>query len=109
MMPVAHDMLVHLPIALVVMMASWLLGRSFHVASAAAIWLGWFAGACVCVMREVTQQEYRWIEAAGKGRRANMSVLEGLRFWEWNTHSQIETLGALMLSALVAWAIARQT
>lgn len=107
MMAVAQDMLVHFPIALVVMIASWLLGRQLGVANAPAIWLGWFGGAAVCVMREVTQHEYRWIEAVGQGERANMPALEGLRFWEWNSHSQIETLSALGLSAIVAIAIAR--
>jgi hypothetical protein len=108
-MLVAQDMLVHFPIALVVMLAGWLLGRRLGVATAPAIWLGWFAGACSCTMREVTQHEYRWIEAVGQGRRANMPPLEGLKFWDWNGHSQVETLGALGLSALVALAIARWT
>lgn len=106
-MAVAHDMLVHVPIALIVMAASWVLGRRLGVASAPAIWTGWFAGAAACVMREVTQAEYRWIEAVGQGKRANMPALEGLKFWEWNAHSLIETLGALGLSALVALAVAR--
>lgn len=106
-MAVAQDMLVHFPIALLVMIASWLLGRSLGVANRPAIGTGWFAGACVCIMREVTQHEYRWIEAVGQGRRANMPALEGLKFWDWNMHSQLETLAALGLSALVALAIAK--
>lgn len=106
-MLVAQDMIVHFPIALVVMLASWLFGRALGVSSAPAVWLGWFAAAAVCIMREITQQEYRWIEAFGKGKRANMPTLEGLKFWEWNSHSQMETAGALCLSALVALAIAK--
>ena len=102
-------MVVHLPIVLGVMLAIWLLGRALRVASAPAIWLGWAAGACACVIREVTQHEYRWIETVGEGRRANMPALEGLKIWDWNNHSLIETLGALTLSALVAIAIARWT
>lgn len=89
------------------MLASWALGRTLGVASAPAVWLGWFAAACACLIREITQYEYRWIASAGEGRRANMPALEGLKFWEWNAHSLIETVGALGLSALDALAIAR--
>jgi hypothetical protein len=102
------DLLVHLPIALVVMIASWLLGHRLGVANAPAIWMGWFAGAAVCIMREITQQEYRWIAAFGQGQRANMSMLEGLKFWDWNAHSLAETLGAVGLSALVALVMSRR-
>lgn len=102
-------MLVHLPIALLVMLTGWLLGRRLGVASAPAIWLGWFAGAAVCIMREITQHEYRWIETTGQGLRARMPALEGLKFWEWNSHSLLETAGALGLSALLALAMARWT
>ncbi len=108
-MDVAQEMLTHFPIALGVMLASWLLGRALGVASVPAMWLGWFAGACACFMREVTQHEYRWIDAFGGGRRANMPPLEGLKIWEWNSHSLIETAGALGLAALVALAIGRWT
>jgi hypothetical protein len=108
-MVVAQNMLVHFPIALTVTLACWLLGRGLGVASAQAIWLGWFAGAVVWIMREVTQHEYRWIATTGKGLRAHMPALEGLKFWNWNAHSLLETLGALGLSALVALAIARWT
>lgn len=104
---VAQDMLIHFPIALLVMIASWLFGRWLGAENMPAIWVGWFAGACACIMREVTQQEYRWIEQVGQGRRAQMPSLEGLKFWDWNAHSLLETLGALVLSALVALAIAK--
>ncbi len=108
MMHTAQELFVHLPIALGVMLAGWALGLAMRIATAPAIWLGWFAAACTCVMREITQQEYRWIEAYGHGHRAEMPLLEGLRVWDWNAHSQIETLGALAGSALVALAIARR-
>jgi len=107
MTAVALDMLPHFPIALLVMIASWHFGRWLGAANMPAIWGGWFAGACACIMREVTQQEYRWIERVGQGRRAHMPALEGLKFWDWNAHSLLETLGALGLSALVALAIAK--
>lgn len=100
-------MFAHVPIALVVMFLGWAFGRALGARRRAAIWLGWFAAASTCVMREITQQEYRWIEAHGHGRRANMPVLEGLKFWEWNAHSQWETLMALAISALVAFVIAK--
>jgi hypothetical protein len=109
MMLVAHDMLVHAPLALAIMLAGWLFGRRLGVASAPAIWLGWFAGAIACIMREITQHEYRWIARFGHWERVNMPALEGLKFWDWNSHSLIETMGALGLSALVALAIARRT
>lgn len=108
-MLVAQDMLVHVPIALVVMLASWLLGRRLGVASAPAIWLGWFASTAACIMREVTQHEYRWIASFGNWKRENMPALEGLKVWDWNAHSLIETAGALGISALVALAISKWT
>lgn len=108
-MHVAFEMLTHVPIALAVMIAGWLFGRALGVAHGAALWGGWFAAACACLMREITQHEYRWIALHGDGRRANMPALEGLKFWEWNLHSQLETAGALGLSALLAWALARWT
>ena len=107
MMHMAQELFVHVPIALGIMLLGWALGRAMRVPTAPAIWLGWFAAACTCVMREITQQEYRWIEAYGHGRRAEMPVLEGLNIWDWNAHSRIETLGALVVSALVAAAISR--
>lgn len=96
-------MLAHVPIAILIMLSGWGLGRLLGAAMRPALWLGWFTAACACVMREVTQQEYRWIEAFGHGRRANMPVLEGLKVWEWNAHSQAETLAALLVPALLAW------
>ena len=89
------------------MLAGWALGRALRVRNRAAIWLGWYASAVACFAREVTQHEYRWIETFGHYRRANMPALEGLKFWDWNIHSQLETLGALGISALVALAISR--
>ena len=96
------SMFQHVPIALAVQLASLLLGRSLGVSHAASLWLGCFAACGVCIMREITQREYQWIEAHGGGRRRNMPLLAGLRFWEWNGHSKRETIAACAAVILVA-------
>jgi hypothetical protein len=95
-------MFAHVPIAIGLMVLGWGLGNRLGAPRLAALWLGWFAGACACVMREITQHEYRWIEAYGGGRRAAMPVLEGLNIWDWNAHSLLETIVALGVSAVLA-------
>ncbi|WP_082472813.1 hypothetical protein [Sphingomonas sp. Leaf357] len=92
----------HVPLALGVQIASWVIGRSLKAPTEASIWTGCFAGAAVCIMREITQREYQWIEKFGAGRRANMPGLEGLKFWEWNSHSIYETLIAIAASVILA-------
>ncbi len=66
------------------------------------MWIGAFAGSAVCVMREITQREYQWIEAFGHGRRANMPGYVGLEVWEWNLHSLEETAAAVLAVVMVA-------
>jgi hypothetical protein len=56
-------------------------------------------------MREITQREYQWIELYGRGRRANMPDLAGLRVWEWNRRSIEGTVVAIIASTLPALAI----
>lgn len=102
-------MLVHIPIALGVQLACWLLGRSLGAPTRASVWIGCFAGSAVCVMREITQHEYRWIEASGHGLRANMPGYEGLKFWDWNAHSLQETVMAIGASAVVAAVVSRRS
>lgn len=47
----------------------------------------WPAGACVAsawaVAREITQAEYRWIDAFGHGLRANMPWWAGVDYRVW--------------------------
>lgn len=48
-------------------------------------WLAGTVGACAwAIAREITQAEYRWIEAFGAGRRANMPWWGGFdpRVWQ---------------------------
>ncbi|WP_429589163.1 hypothetical protein [Sphingomonas zeicaulis] len=100
--------LVHVPIAVGVQLASWGIGRALGVPTRAGLWLGAFAGSTVCGMREVTQHEYRWIEAFGNGRRANMAGYEGLKVWDWNRHSIEETVLAVAAVAVVAFVAGRR-
>ena len=44
--------------------------------------LGWLAGSAFYLGREVSQAEYRWMEAAGKNR-AEMPWYEGFKIWKW--------------------------
>ncbi len=98
-------MLAHVPIALGIQIICWLIGRSFRVPTHASLWIGAFAGSAVCVMREITQREYQWIEAFGHGRRAFMPSYAGLQVWEWNQHSLEETAAAIFAVVILAAAV----
>lgn len=106
-MTIAPALFAHVPWAIGLELAGWALGRLLGASHRAGIWLGWYAGATMCVTREVTQREYQWIEAYGHGLRRNMPDLAGLRVWEWNAHSIGETIVALAASAVVAFVVGR--
>lgn len=95
-------MLNHVPVAIAVQMACWAIGHMLAAPRRASLWIGCFAASAVCVMREVTQREYQWIEAYGHGLRANMPVLAGWEVWQWNRHSIEETLAATAASVAFA-------
>lgn len=88
-------------------MVCWAIGARLGAPARASIWIGCFAGAAVCIMREITQREYQWIERSGGGHRANMPGYAGLEVWQWNRHSISETFVAiaasLILAAIVTW------
>lgn len=100
-------MFIHIPIALGIQCMCWLIGHILGAPTRASVWIGCFAGSAVCVMREITQREYQWIEAFGHGLRANMPGYVGMKFWEWNTHSIMETVVAIgasvVLAAICTW------
>lgn len=100
-------MLAHIPISLGIQLACWGMGHMLGAPAKASIWLGCFAGAAVCIMREVTQREYQWIEQFGDGRRANMPGYAGLQFWEWNSHSISETIVAVLASVTLGVVVTR--
>jgi hypothetical protein len=100
-------MFAHIPVALGVQLIGWLLGRALGASSRASIWLGCFAGAAVCIMREITQREYQWIEQYGGGLRRNMPFDAGLRFWEWSAHSISETVVAIACAMVLAMLVSR--
>ena len=100
-------MFAHVPIALGIQLICWGIGRRFGAPTRASLWIGCFAGAAVCVMREITQHEYRWIEQFGGGLRANMSGSAGLEVWRWNSHSIWETVVAILASVILAAVISR--
>ena len=101
-------MFIHVPVALGVQLICWAIGRGLGASHRAGAWIGCFAGGAVCVMREITQREYQWIEAKGGGLRANMPSLAGLRVWEWNAHSIEETVVAVAASVAVAVMVSRR-
>ena len=102
-------MLNHLPVSIGIQLACWALGRRLGGSTKVSIWLGCFAGAAVCIMREITQREYQWIEQFGGGRRANMPGYAGLEVWEWNSHSLSETAVAILGSVVVAIVMSRRS
>ena len=95
-------MFAHVPIAVGIQLACWLIGHILGAPAKASIWVGCFAAAAVCIMREMTQREYQWIQQFGGGHRANMPGYAGLKVWEWNSHSISETVVAILASLLVA-------
>jgi hypothetical protein len=92
----------HIPVAIGVQLACWAIGRRLGAPTRASVWIGCFAGAAVCIMREITQREYQWIEQYGGGHRANMPGYAGLEVWQWNSHSISETIVAIAASVLLA-------
>ena len=101
------DMFAHVPVALGVQLICWAIGYGFGASNKAAIWIGCFAAAAVCIMREITQREYQWIERFGGGLRANMPGYAGLEVWEWNAHSISETIVAVLAAVVVAALVSR--
>ncbi|WP_010161857.1 hypothetical protein [Sphingomonas sp. PAMC 26617] len=98
-------MFAHVPVSIGVQLACWAIGRALGAPTRASVWIGAFAGSAVCVMREITQREYQWIEQFGAGRRANMPGYAGLEVWQWNTHSLAETAVAIAASVVLAAAV----
>lgn len=95
-------MFAHLPLAFLIQLFTFLLGRLLGVPPVPGLWLGAFCAIAVCVTREITQREYQWIEHFGGGLRRNMPRFAGYRFWEWNRHSQRETIAAALLVVAIA-------
>lgn len=98
-------MLAHVPVAIGVQLLCWVIARALGAPTRASVWTGCFAGSAVCIMREITQREYQWIEQFGAGRRANMPGYAGLEVWQWNSHSLTETAVAIAASAALAAAV----
>lgn len=101
-------MFAHVPIAIGIQLACWLIGRLLGAPARASIWIGCFAGSAVCIMREVTQREYQWIEQFGNGHRANMPGYAGVEFWAWNSHSISETIVAVAACVAVAVVVTKR-
>ncbi len=100
-------MFAHVPVALGIQLACWAIGYALGASHKASIWIGCFAGSAVCIMREITQREYQWIEQFGGHRRANMPGYAGLEVWEWNAHSISETIVAIVAALIVAALVSR--
>ena len=100
-------MFAHVPVALGIQLICWVIGYALNASNKASIWIGCFAAAAVCIMREITQREYQWIERFGGGLRANMPGYAGLEVWQWNAHSISETLTAVAASLIVAIVVSR--
>jgi len=94
-------MLVHLLLALAIMGG---------VAVATRRWLaGAFAASAWAIAREITQAEYRWIEAYGAGLRANMPWWGGLDPNVWQKLDPwLDWLVPCTAAFLLAWIIERR-
>jgi hypothetical protein len=101
-------MFAHVPVALGIQLICWAIGYALAMPSKGSIWIGCFAAAAVCIMREITQREYQWIEQFGGGHRANMPGYAGLEVWQWNAHSISETVVAIAASLILAIIVSRR-
>lgn len=101
-------MFAHVPISIGIQLVCWGIGHLLGAPTRASVWVGCFAGAAVCIMREITQREYQWIEQFGDGHRANMPGYAGLEVWEWNSHSISETIFAVLASLVLAAFVTRR-
>ena len=68
-------------------------------------WLGALLGPLFFLGREIAQAEYRWIEAYGGGRRANMPLLGGFDRRVWSGKSLRDVFFPVLIVCLVAWAV----
>jgi len=93
----------HVPWAIGLQLIGWATANRLGASRRAGLWLGALAGTVMAVTREVTQAEYRWIEAYGHGLRRNMPDLAGFYLWQWNAHSIAETAAAIAAVVAIAW------
>jgi hypothetical protein len=100
-------MFAHIPVALGIQLVCWVIGYYLGASNKASIWIGCFAASAVCIMREITQREYQWIQAFGGGHRANMPGYAGLEVWQWNAHSISETIAAILVALIMAVLVSR--
>ncbi|GAA4005821.1 hypothetical protein [Sphingomonas humi] len=65
-------------------------------------WAGAAAAACWAISREITQAEYRWIEAYGGGLRANMPWWGGFDPRVWHLDAMVDWALPTVVVAAVA-------
>lgn len=82
-----------------------LLLQALGFAAFGDVWAGAAVGIAFFIAREITQAEYRWIEANG-GLRAAMPWWKGLDVRLWTTHSIGDVLApaAAVIGASLAYA-----
>jgi hypothetical protein len=58
--------------------------------------IGATGGLLFCLTREETQREYQIIEKLNPPLRAGLHIVDAFKFWQWNAHSKIETIVAVL-------------
>ena len=96
-----YSNLAHVPWAIAIQLVGVGLFAAVQRVRPAHLWICGLGGFSVIFSREVTQAEYRYIEAHG-GLRANMPDLVGFEIWRWNQHSVFETAFAGIAVVTVA-------
>ena len=66
-------------------------------------WLGAAFGAAFFIGREIAQAEYRWIEAYGEGKRANLPWWGAFTPKAWTVKSVVDFVAPAAACAAVAW------
>jgi hypothetical protein len=87
--------MIHIPMALAMQL---FFGNVFH-----DWWLGAAFGSAFFIGREITQAEYRWIEAYGSGLRANMPWWGAFDRRVWNAKSLVDFVAPAAACAALAW------
>ena len=89
--------MIHVPMALVMQLFFGLLLHNW--------WVGAAFGAAFFIGREITQAEYRWIEAYGNGKRVNMPLWGAFDYRVWNVKSIVDFVAPTATCVFVAWVI----
>lgn len=99
----------HVAIALFIQLLSWLVLGVYFGHPVIGLFVGAALGDAWFLSREETQAEYRWIEAFGAGRRANMPWYAPFQRRAWNLKGITDFVVPALVTGIIAEAARRLT